>query len=61
MGALVELIRTTMPSDGPGRISRQQCTDIAAYLLGANNFPAGDRDLAAEPDAQNEILFQAKK
>jgi quinoprotein glucose dehydrogenase len=61
VGALVELIRTTMPSDGPGRVSRQQCTDIAAYLLSANNFPAGESDLVAEPDAQNDILFQAKK
>lgn len=61
VGALVELIRTTMPSDGPGRLSRQQSTDIAAYLLSANNFPTGDSDLAAEPDAQNDILFQAKK
>jgi quinoprotein glucose dehydrogenase len=61
VGALVELIRTTMPSDGPGRLSRQQSTDIAAYLLSANNFPAGDSDLVAEPDAQNDILFQAKK
>jgi hypothetical protein len=57
----VELIRTTMPSDGPGRLSRQQSTDLAAYLLSANNFPAGDSDLPAETDAQNDILFQAKK
>jgi S-disulfanyl-L-cysteine oxidoreductase SoxD len=61
VGSLVELIRTTMPSDGPGRLSRQQCTDMVAYLLSANNFPAGDNELAAEPDAQNDILFQAKK
>jgi mono/diheme cytochrome c family protein len=61
VGSLVELIRTTMPSDGPGRLSRQQSTDIAAYLLSANNFPVGDSDLAAESDAQNDILFQAKK
>jgi quinoprotein glucose dehydrogenase len=61
VGSLVELIRTTMPSDGPGRLSRQQCTDIAAYLLSANNFPAGDNELAADPGAQNDILFQAKK
>jgi quinoprotein glucose dehydrogenase len=61
VGTLVELIRTTMPSDGPGRLSRRQSTDIAAYLLSANNFPAGDGELAAEPDAQNDILFQAKK
>lgn len=61
VGSLVELIRTTMPSDGPGRISRQQCTDITAYLLSANNFPAGERDLAADLESLNEILFQAKK
>jgi len=58
---LVELIRTTMPSDGPGRLSRQQSTDLAAYLLSANNFPAGDSDLPVETDAQSDILFQAKK
>lgn len=58
---LVELIRTTMPSDGPGRVTRQQCTDIAAYLLSANNFPTGESDLVADADTLNSILFQAKK
>src|SRR5271169_5566841 len=61
VGNLVELIRKTMPSDGPGKLSRQQCTDIAAYLLSANGFPAGTVDLASEPGAQNDILFEAKK
>jgi mono/diheme cytochrome c family protein len=61
VGSLVELIRTSMPSDGPGRLSRKQCTDIAAYLLSANNFPAGDGDLAADADGLNEILFQSKR
>jgi S-disulfanyl-L-cysteine oxidoreductase SoxD len=61
VGSLVELIRKTMPSDGPGKLSRQQCTDIAAYLLSANGFPPGNTDLAADTDTQNEIMFQAKK
>src|ERR1017187_4386781 len=61
VGSLVELIRTTMPSDGPGKLSRQQSTDIAAYLLSANNFPPGNSDLATDADALNEILIQAKK
>jgi mono/diheme cytochrome c family protein len=61
VGSLVELIRTTMPSDGPGRLSRQQCADLAAYLLSANSFPAGDKELATGDDALNEILIQAKK
>jgi len=61
LGSFVERIRITMPSDGPGKLSRQQCTDIAAYLLSANNFPAGDGDLTTDADTLNEILFQAKK
>jgi|ERR1017187_805863 mono/diheme cytochrome c family protein len=61
VGSLVELIRTTMPSDGPGKLSRQQSTDIAAYLLSANGFPAGNSDLISDADALNEILLQAKK
>ena len=45
-------VRITMPSDGPGTLSRQQCTDIAAYVLSANGFPTGDIDLATELAAQ---------
>jgi mono/diheme cytochrome c family protein len=61
LGSFVERIRITMPSDGPGKLSRQQCTDIAAYLLSANNFPVGDGDLTTDADTLNQILFQAKK
>jgi mono/diheme cytochrome c family protein len=58
---LVELIRTTMPADGPGKLSRQQCTDMTAYLLSANGFPAGNSDLPADAEALKEILLKAKK
>ena len=60
VGSFVERIRKTMPSDGPGKLSSQQCIDIAAYLLSANSFPVGNSDLASDPEALNEILFQAK-
>lgn len=60
VGTLVETTRKTMPSDGPGKLTRQQCTDIVAYLLSANGFPAGKTDLPSDADALNEILFQAK-
>ena len=49
VGDLVEYTRTTMPSDGPGKITRKRCTDIAAYLLSTNGFPAGDQELPASP------------
>jgi mono/diheme cytochrome c family protein len=61
VGSLVEAIRKTMPSDGPGKLTRQQCTDITAYLLSVNSFPPGDGDLPPDPDVLSAILLQAKK
>ena len=57
VGDLVEYTRKTMPSDGPGTVSRRRCIDIAAYLLSANGFPAGDRDFPTELDALNQITI----
>jgi quinoprotein glucose dehydrogenase len=61
VGSLVEVIRKTMPSDGPGKLSRQQSTDLTAYLLSVNSFPSGSADLPSDPDVLNSILLQAKK
>lgn len=61
VGRLVDQTRRTMPSDGPGRLSRQLCTDIAAYLLSANGFPAGKTDLSNDAAAQKQITIEAKK
>ena len=57
VGDLVEYTRTTMPSDGPGKISRKRCADIAAYLLSANGFPAGDREFPTELDDLKQITI----
>ena len=57
VGDLVEYTRTRMPSDGPGKISRKRCVDIAAYLLSANGFPAGEREFPTELDALNQITI----
>jgi len=61
VGALVEYVRLTMPSDGPGKISRKRCIDIAAFVLSANGFPAGDAELPAELDALNQITITRTK
>ena len=58
VGALVELTRKTMPTDGPGKLSRQVCADIVAYLLSANGFPAGSNAMAADPELQKDILIE---
>ena len=57
VGDLVEYTRKTMPSDGPGTVSRRRCIDIAAYLLSTNGFPAGDREFPTELDALNQITI----
>jgi mono/diheme cytochrome c family protein len=46
---LFDYLRTTMPSDNPGRLSRGQYTDIVAYLLQQNGMPAGPQRLSADP------------
>lgn len=61
VGALVELTRKTMPSDGPGKLSRRQCTDIAAYILSANGFPPGQTELDSDAAIQGEILIRTKQ
>jgi mono/diheme cytochrome c family protein len=44
LGALVDKIQKTMPFNLPGSLSRQQSTDLAAYMLQAGKFPAGQAE-----------------
>ncbi len=60
VGELVERVRKTMPTDCPGVLSLKQCTDIVAYVLSANEFPAGQKELASDAAALNEIRIEPK-
>ena len=42
---LVDKIEKTMPFNSPGTLSRQQATDLTAYILQAGKFPAGRAEL----------------
>ena len=61
VGDLIEYTRKKMPSDGPGKLSRQLCTDIVAYLLSSNRFPAGSAVLEPNVDFLNQIQIEPKK
>jgi len=61
LGDLFERIRRTMPEDKPGRMTRQQKSDILAYLLSFNKFPAGKTELPHQTEFLNEIRFEATK
>jgi len=60
-GDLFEVIRKTMPSDDPGNLSSRQCSDVLAYILKANEFPAGEKELDRETAPLNEIRIEAKR
>jgi S-disulfanyl-L-cysteine oxidoreductase SoxD len=61
LGDLFERIRVSMPQDRPGRLTRQQNADILAYVLGANQFPAGQAELPTETERLKQIRFEAAK
>src|SRR5713101_8819407 len=42
---LIDKIQKTMPFNLPGSLSRSQSTDLAAYILQAGKFPAGQAEL----------------
>jgi cytochrome c len=58
---LVELIRQTMPTDGPGFLSRAQSTDLTAFLFLENKFPAGDVEMKASLSTLKMITIAAEK
>jgi mono/diheme cytochrome c family protein len=60
IGDLADRIRISMPLNSPGTLSRQQTTDVIAYILQFNQFPAGKEELPREQPAQKQILFKAR-
>jgi mono/diheme cytochrome c family protein len=60
VGDMLERIMKTMPGDDPGSLARRQYADITAWLLSANAFPAGSKDLDSAPDALRDIAIAGK-
>ena len=48
LSELMLFTRETMPQDNPNGLSVEQYIDVLAYILQANNFPAGDSDLGGD-------------
>ena len=61
VGDLFERLRVSMPQGAPGSVSRQEKADILAFLLEANDFPAGDTELANRTGMLAGINFLAQK
>jgi mono/diheme cytochrome c family protein len=61
VGDLYGVIRKTMPSDDPGNLASRQYADVVAYILSANNFPAGQKDLERDTEALSGIRIEARR
>lgn len=57
---MLELIRSTMPQNDPGSLTREQYTDLVAYFFSINALPAGTVELPTDKDAQKAIKVEAK-
>jgi cytochrome c553 len=58
---LIETTRRTMPPEEPAILSRQLCTDITAYILAENGYPAGKADVAADAPELRQIVLEPKR
>jgi mono/diheme cytochrome c family protein len=61
VGDLFERIRTTMPADRPGKLTRDQDAAILARILQAGDYPAGPSELSPKTEYLKEIRIEAAK
>ncbi len=61
LGDLFERIRTTMPQNKAGKLTREVNADITAYILSVNKFPAGKTELPHATEFLKEIRIESEK
>ncbi len=55
---LFSFVTTSMPEDQPGVLQTREYIDVVAYILQQNGYPAGDRELIAEPSVLGAIRIE---
>jgi mono/diheme cytochrome c family protein len=53
-------VQSTMPADAPGTMTAQQTSDVTAYVLKLNKYPAGQTDLATDLMALKKITIEGQ-
>ena len=61
VGDLFLRTRTLMPSDRPNSLPARTYSDIVAFILQSNAFPAGEEELGTDLDALRQVLITAKR
>src|SRR5262249_42138361 len=61
IGELFDRTRATMPQNNPASLSREANAEILAYVLSANQFPAGKTDMPQASEVLKEIKIEASR
>jgi mono/diheme cytochrome c family protein len=56
--ALVGFMKAKMPPDRPGSLTDQSYANLAAFLLDANGYPKGDKELPPESSSQELMTLK---
>jgi S-disulfanyl-L-cysteine oxidoreductase SoxD len=57
LSELVNKIQRTMPADKPGKLTREQATDLVALILQNGKFPSGPAELASSETALKALTI----
>jgi mono/diheme cytochrome c family protein len=60
LGDLFDRIHATMPADAPGSLSPQDTSDVIAYVLKLNKYPAGERELSTDMSALGQVKIEGQ-
>jgi cytochrome c5 len=55
---LFDSVKRSMPRDNPGSLNLRAYVDVIAYLLQANKFPSGAKDLSLNEDVLGQIVIE---
>jgi S-disulfanyl-L-cysteine oxidoreductase SoxD len=61
VGDLADKVQTSMPADKPASLTPEQTADIVAYMLRANQMPAGNAEMPGNVETLRAIRIEAAK
>jgi mono/diheme cytochrome c family protein len=61
VAALVAFMKAKMPPDRPGSLTDESYAELAAFLLDANDYPKGDKELPPDTASQQKLSLQQNK
>ncbi len=57
----ISFVTSSMPQEEPGTLRPLEYLDVTAYILQANGYPAGERELTAEPAVLRAIRIEPQE